>query len=167
MFRSISRPYHAQGISWWDWQSARPVDFKAIAAPTGRLSGFVADTTAAGIGRGAIGDLVVWAQEHLVSSGARISIDGDYGPATQSAVASFQAQHGLSVTGAIDPPTWASLLRYPPAKVRWVRRGKKGQYATTARTGGSRVTPVPRSARAPERRDEVAGAGGAGYPRHR
>lgn len=36
-------------------------------------------------------------------------IDGWYGPQTASAVAQFQRQHGLEVTGVVDAATWAKL----------------------------------------------------------
>jgi peptidoglycan hydrolase-like protein with peptidoglycan-binding domain len=37
------------------------------------------------------------------------NIDGLWGPATQSAVQSFQKSHGLRVTGELDAPTLAAL----------------------------------------------------------
>jgi hypothetical protein len=169
-FRSISRLYHAAGLSWWDWQSARAGDFRAISEPAGRATGVVPDTTAASLGSGAKGDVVVWAQEHLVSAGQRISIDGDFGPLTQTAVENFQSQHGLTVTGVVDPPTWSLLLRYPPLKVKWVKTKKHGVQAVPARSGsrgGAVVAAVPASASLPERGNELAGAGGAGRPPRR
>jgi len=37
------------------------------------------------------------------------AVDGVWGPATQTALESFQQSHGLNVTGQIDSPTLASL----------------------------------------------------------
>jgi hypothetical protein len=37
------------------------------------------------------------------------AVDGVLGPATESAIANYQRDHGLSVTGAIDPLTVRSL----------------------------------------------------------
>lgn len=169
-FRSISRLYHAAGLSWWDWQSARTVDFRAISQPAGPAGNVTPDTEPASLGSGAKGDAVVWAQEQLDSAGARLSIDGDFGPLTQSAVESFQSQHGLTVSGVVDPPTWSALLRYPPLKVRWVQTKKQGAHAVPARAGtrgGPVVAAVPASADLPERGDELAGAGGRGRPHGR
>lgn len=39
----------------------------------------------------------------------RIAIDGVYGPETAGAVRTFQEQHGLAVTGEVDPLTWAAI----------------------------------------------------------
>ena len=36
-------------------------------------------------------------------------VDGIFGPLTQAALVGFQSDHGLTVTGAIDPPTLAAL----------------------------------------------------------
>ena len=39
----------------------------------------------------------------------RVSIDGVYGPETAGAVRTFQEQHGLDVTGEVDPLTWTAI----------------------------------------------------------
>ena len=45
--------------------------------------------------------------------------DGIYGPDTMRAVASFQRQQGLPVTGITDQPTWDLIvLKYEPALIR-------------------------------------------------
>jgi lysozyme family protein len=106
----------------------------------------------------------VWAQEHLVTAGEPITIDGGFGPQTLAAVESFQSAHGLPVDGQIGTLTWQALLRYAPAAVKWVHRGKR-IVATAA--GASRtkiVEPVPKSASLRAKRNEIAGAGGAGRP---
>ena len=38
---------------------------------------------------------------------------------------SFQSAHGLPVDGQIGALTWQALLRYAPAPVKWVHRGKR------------------------------------------
>ncbi len=161
-FRAISRYYGGGAVSWWDWQEAGPAQFAAVAKPVGAIPGFVADTTVASLGPGALGDVVVWAQEHLDNAGAAIVVDGDYGRQTKLAVEHFQAAHGLAVDGVIGPLTWAKLLAYRPVAVTWVAT-RHSLGAVVAR-GGQLVQPVPESARRPGRRDELAGAGGAGLP---
>lgn len=45
--------------------------------------------------------------------------DGIYGPATMSAVSTFQRKHGLNVTGVTDQATWERILaEYEPALIR-------------------------------------------------
>ena len=70
-FRAIARYYGAKGVSWWDWQSAGASEFKAVWSPIGSIVGFVPQRTVASLDRGAKGDVVVWAQEHLVKAGQR------------------------------------------------------------------------------------------------
>ena len=38
-----------------------------------------------------------------------VSVDGDFGPETESAVRSYQDKHGLAVDGVVGPATWDSL----------------------------------------------------------
>ena len=45
--------------------------------------------------------------------------DGSYGPSTTGAVAAFQRQHGLPVTGVADQATWESIVSvYDPALIQ-------------------------------------------------
>jgi putative chitinase len=48
-------------------------------------------------------------QSLLIHHGARIGIDGDFGPATELAVKNFQTRQGIAPTGVADPATWAAL----------------------------------------------------------
>jgi hypothetical protein len=160
-FRQMSRSYGASGVSWWDWQEANASDWRAVSQSVGGLTGFSADPSLATLGLHARGDVVVWAQEHLVSAGQRITIDGAFGPATQAAVESFQVAENLPATGLIDQSTWEALLRFAPVNVHWTLRGKR---TTAMLAGGPRTLPVPKSARLPAKRDEIPGSGGAGRP---
>ena len=171
-FRTASLAYHAKGVSWWDWQDAGAVQFHAIAGRAPLPRGPAPATALASLGRGAIGDVVVWAQEHLVSAGFRLAIDGIFGPLTQAAVERFQAQHHLAPSGIVTPATWSILLRFAPVSVTWTAT-KSGATATATAPkraivldGGASaaVLPMPASARAPARGDELRGAPGEGYP---
>ena len=99
-------------MSWWDWQEARassgpPCRGRPARCPaTSPTRRWPTSTPTPP------GDLVVWAQEHLVSAGYPIQVSGDYGYHTLLDVEAFQTAHGLSADGIIGPETWAALLRY-------------------------------------------------------
>jgi hypothetical protein len=166
-FRKLSRVYGASNVSWWDWQDATPSEWIDISRPAGAIPGYVPDMAMASIGAGATGDLVVWAQEHLISAGDPVGVDGGFGPATLAAVQAFQTAHGLVSDGIVGPETWAALLHYPPARIVWGIRAsvRHSTLVQAARAGGRGVIldePVPKSATRPAKRDEIARAGGAG-----
>jgi len=50
------------------------------------------------------------AQQRLITSGARITADGRFGPATRDAVMSHQRRRGLPATGIVDRSTWSALF---------------------------------------------------------
>ncbi len=61
---------------------------------------------------GATGDLVESLQRTLNAksqAAEKLSVDGDFGPATAAAVKAFQAQSQLAATGIVDTATWAAL----------------------------------------------------------
>jgi Putative peptidoglycan binding domain len=158
-FRQLSRAYGAPGVSWWDWQEASGGAWRAVAQPIGILSSFRAEESFATLRSGDKSDVVVWAQEHLVSAGQRVTVDGAFGSGTKAAVRRFQAAHGLQASGTIGILTWHALLRYPPATVTWTKGG-----ATTASAARAGSTPLPVSASLPAKRDEIPGSVGAGRP---
>jgi len=59
---------------------------------------------------GSTGAAVQALQVQLVKHGHSLDTDGDFGPATDSAVRSFQSAHGLSADGIVGPATWQELL---------------------------------------------------------
>ncbi len=171
-FRQLARVYGAGGVSWWDWQDARASDWIALSRPSGALPGYVPYMTLADVNPGESGDLVVWIQEHLVSAGYPIQVSGDYGYHTLLDVQAFQTAHGLSADGIIGPATWAALLRYRIARVKWTvgQRHDTATVTSAAIMAAQRgrpttlVQPVPASASLPATRNEIAGAGGRGRP---
>ncbi|MBV9837780.1 MAG: peptidoglycan-binding protein [Solirubrobacterales bacterium] len=161
-FRQLAIAYGAPGLSWWDWQEAKGGAWRALSQPVGPLATLSARPTVPTIKKGWRGDVVVWAQEHLVSAGYQITIDGGFGPQTQSAVQLFQAAHGLNPDGVLGPATWQVLLRYAAPNIRWSTR--RVASAASVSAGAATARPVPKSASLPATRDEIAGAGGAGSP---
>lgn len=49
-------------------------------------------------------------QNMLIKKGAKITADGDFGPATERAVRDYQANNGLDITGQIDTNTLNRLM---------------------------------------------------------
>jgi hypothetical protein len=58
---------------------------------------------------GSKGPDVTLLQQKLNLLGAKIGVDGDFGPKTHDAVIGFQKAHGLAVDGIVGPNTWAAL----------------------------------------------------------
>jgi hypothetical protein len=165
-FRQLSRTYGAASVSWWDWQQANVSSWSAVAVGAGNLTNVTATTSTPILKLGSLGDLVVWAQEHLATAGYTIPIDGDYGPTTQAAIESFQTAEGLTADGIVGPETWTALLHFAPATVTWTHTGAVTASAAAVRSARAGHRPlllaVPKSAHAKAKRDEIAGAGGAG-----
>lgn len=164
-FRQLSRTYGAAGVSWWNWQQASTAGWKGISIGAGNLTGITPTANSPILKLGSLGDLVVWAQEHLATAGYTIPIDGDYGPTTESAIETFQAAEGLTADGIVGPATWAALLHFAPAPVTWTHTGAVVASAAAVRSSRSGRRPllmqVPKSAHARATRDEIAGSGGA------
>jgi hypothetical protein len=145
-FRQLAGAYGARGLSWFDWQNASTRGFDATGSSLPALTGFTAQGALPTVGRGARGDFVVWAQQHLITAGQSVTADGGYGAQTETAVRNFQSRAALPVTGSIDAPTWQALLRYAPT----VR-----SFARTARA--SRGVSGPPSAALPAVANELRG----------
>jgi peptidoglycan hydrolase-like protein with peptidoglycan-binding domain len=145
-FRALAVGYGATGVSWWSWQSASQTGWGAIAPPDPAPAA-VPPPAYPLLKSGAKGDVVVWAQEHLMTAGAQISASGKYDSATVTAVSNFQAAHGLPVNGTVDQATWTELLKLAPAPVSWASRARSAS-ARHGRNG-------PWSARLSAKRDEI------------
>jgi hypothetical protein len=59
---------------------------------------------------GSSGENVRSVQYLLDADGATLTVDGNFGPATKSAVESFQTGHGLVVDGIVGDQTWPALI---------------------------------------------------------
>jgi hypothetical protein len=144
-FRQLSLGYGATGVSWWVWDFASSSDWGAVGADVAAVDALEAPRyptlRANGSKTGSRGDLVVWAQQHLVGAGASISVDGDYGPGTANAVRAYQASKGIAQTGVLDEATWPTLLRETSAAPDWAARAAK--VARAAGTASARAASVP------------------------
>ena len=63
----------------------------------------------ASVGRGARGKAARFVQEWLTLNGSAVAIDGNFGPATRAAIASFQQHNGIRATGTVDARTHDAL----------------------------------------------------------
>ncbi len=64
--------------------------------------------------RGSRGDAVRELQQALNARGARLEVDGDFGPRTEAAVRDFQRRTGAAVDGVVGPQTLSKLASTPP-----------------------------------------------------
>ena len=62
------------------------------------------------VSQGDSGPAVKAVQAELNEHGASLAVDGEFGPATHSAVVSFQSGAGLTADGIVGPNTWRALL---------------------------------------------------------
>jgi hypothetical protein len=152
-FRRFAINYGSLPPSWWSWQETNTREWAALGAQTaGPVLGYRPVTAHPVVKRKSKGDLVVWAQEHLVSAGqTQLPITGFFGPKTYTATRRFQSQHGLSADGVIGSATWRKLLRYRPVRVKWSAPNRR------ARVSGRPVATsrAPLSASLPARGYEI------------
>jgi Putative peptidoglycan binding domain len=142
-FRELAAAYGAPGLSWWSWQASSAGAWNALGRELTPLTAAIAPLPVAPLlKRGARGDMVVWAQQHLLAAAQTVRVNGRYDARTVRAVQAYQLASFLPVTGTLDVPTWQSLLAREPAAVRW-------------RSGAGAGQPVPASAKLPARMREI------------
>jgi hypothetical protein len=125
LFRRFAGSFGGLPPSWWDWQETSAKEWGALAATsaTRPVTGYRQSFAQPLLKRGSKGDLVVWAQEHLVGAGASLPVTGIFGKQTVAAVKAFQESHGLGVDGTIGTSTWRALLGVAPTPVHWAQAG--------------------------------------------
>jgi hypothetical protein len=153
LFRRFAASFGGLAPSWWDWQETTGREWGALGATSaGRpVTGYRQDLTQPLLKRGSKGDLVVWAQEHLVGAGETVAVTGVFGKQTIAAVRAFQESHGLPVDGAIGTDTWQALLTVAPFRTPW-SGSAAGRLASSGRPQPPRR---PLSASLPARADEL------------
>jgi hypothetical protein len=154
-FRRFALNYGGRPPSWWSWQETDPREWTTLGSPSsGPVINYRPVTTNPVLKRGSRGDLVVWAQEHLVSAGHKhLPITGIFGPKTYAAVRSVQHKHGLRAVGVIGSHTWRVLLRYRPLRMHW-SGGPKNRVLGSA-ADSSQTPKAPLSADLPAKAYEI------------
>jgi len=147
-FRRLAASYNMTGVSWWSWQSASKKSWKALTpGDSSALPGYKPSSQYPVIkrkGKNDSGDLVVWAQMHLVGGGflSDQKIDGSFDPLEASAVRALQAAKGLPVTGVIDRATWKKLLSYTPYRLTFSANSSKARSAGASAVPDSASLPA-------------------------
>src|SRR3954453_586774 len=150
-FRDMASAYRAPGLSWWSWQSTTSTGWSALAKKLSPVNAAHGPTPVAPtLSRGLRGDMVVWAQQHLLAFNKSVKANGVFDTRTYNAVKSFQRGKKLAVTGRIDVKTWRRPLVRAPAKITW------SNAARSAKVGaGGGTSPEPASAKLPARMYEI------------
>jgi hypothetical protein len=85
-------------------------------------------------------------QEHLTLNGFALSIDADFGPATQKRVKDFQTAKGLPVTGVVNRATWDKLVDPMVRALQPIPAGNKTLTQLTLLYSRQHVAQHPREA---------------------
>ena len=87
------------------------------------------------LAKGSSGPIVSAVQERLNANGARLTVDGQFGSLTESAVKTFQSARALPATGVVDATTASRLgventtFSFPPPGWNWLGWGYNGSPA--------------------------------------
>jgi Putative peptidoglycan binding domain len=158
LFRRYSASYGATP-SWWDWQETTPPEWGALGASSGarKLPGVLPEVEYPLLKIGAKGDLVVWAQERLITAGAELEVNGIFDKPTRRAVRAFQEAHGILGDGQLGSETWVQLVNYAPTAIDWA--GEAPLASSLSRGAAKRLgARRPLSASLPPKRDELSRA---------
>ncbi|HKF81427.1 MAG TPA: peptidoglycan-binding domain-containing protein [Solirubrobacterales bacterium] len=152
LFRRFAASYGGLAPSWWSWQETSGQEWGAVGADSALrpVTGYRQEIVHPLLKPKSSGDMVVWAQEHLVAAGAALPITGLFGRQTARAVRTFKEEHGLPANGIVDTDTWNALLTLTPYRPRWTAAG-----ASSAAAGRARTATNPRSASLPAKAYEI------------
>ncbi|HEY8502211.1 MAG TPA: peptidoglycan-binding domain-containing protein, partial [Solirubrobacterales bacterium] len=160
LFRRFAASHGGLPPSWWSWQETSGREWGALGADSALrpVTGYRQEVVHPLLKRKSKGDMVVWAQQHLVGAGADLPVTGIFGAQTARAVRLFKEAHGLPANGVIDTDTWNALLTYTPYRARWAaRRARASATARDASASANRALPAtkPLSATLPAKRYEI------------
>jgi peptidoglycan hydrolase-like protein with peptidoglycan-binding domain len=152
LFRRFAASYGGFAPSWWSWQETNGQEWGAVGAASALqpVAGYRLEVVHPLLKKKSSGDMVVWAQEHLVAAGEEVPITGIFGRQTARAVHLFKEAHGLPANGVVDTDTWNALLAYTPVRPRWTAAG-----ASITSTGRVQAATRPLSADLPAKAYEI------------
>ena len=152
LFRRFAASYGGLAPSWWSWQETSGQEWGAVGADSALrpVTGYRQEVVHPLLKRKSSGDMVVWAQEHLIAAGAELPVTGVFGRQTARAVRLFKEARGLPGNGIVDTETWNELLKYTPYRMRWA-----GVPARTSAAGRARPATRPLSASLPAKAYEL------------
>ncbi len=153
LFRRFAASFGGLPPSWWSWQETAGREWGALGADSALqpVPNYRQEVVHPLLKRKSKGDLVVWAQQHLVAAGADLPVTGFFGPKTARAVRAFKEARGMPANAIVDTDTWEQLLVFTPYRPSWARvRARPGASATRARPATR-----PLSARLPARAYEI------------
>jgi len=147
-FRRFAASFGGLAPSWWSWQETAGREWGALGADsaTRPVTGYSQEVVHPLLKRKSKGDMVVWAQQHLVAAGADLPVTGIFGRQTARAVRAFKEERGMPANAVIDTETWEQLMTLTPYRPRWAAR-----RAPLASASASRALPAtkPLSANLP------------------
>ncbi len=108
----IYGPETAAAVTLFEQRSGLPQDGTAGPAVLGRMVADVAQSAPL-LREGAQGAAVSDLQGLLQADGVQVTVDGSFGPATQSAVQHLQSGRGIAPDGVVGPETWQALFARP------------------------------------------------------
>jgi hypothetical protein len=160
LFRRFAQSYGGLPPSWWSWEETAGSEWGAVGAPSALqpVPGYRLEVVHPLLKKGSKGDLVVWAQEHLIAAGAVLPVTGIFGRQTARAVRAFKEDHALPANGIVDTDTWNALLTFTPYRPRWTAAGASSSAARALVPGMRGQVPMasrPLSARLPAKAYEI------------
>lgn len=153
LFRRFAASFGGLAPSWWDWQETDNKEWAALGASSALkpVTGYRPSFEHPLLKKGSKGDMVVWAQEHLIAAGQEVPVTGIFGKVTRAAVRAFQEEKGMPVDGQIGTDTWRALLAYVPYRVRW-----SAARASASASGRAAPARRPLSASLPAKGYEIS-----------
>jgi hypothetical protein len=152
-FKRYAQNYGLPAVSWWSWQETNSREWGALSSELGSIPAYrpppgypvlcrKADRPCGVHG----GDLVVWAQQHLIAAGQDfLEATGIYGRNTYRAVIGFQRDRGLLDDGILGPRTWRALLIFTPVRIPWSARSRATAPKRSRAAAGGRWAPLSAS----------------------
>lgn len=141
-FRQLAAVYGSPGLSWWSWQASTDRGWNAIGAQIQPLADYPPSQDMPLLAKGKKSDEVLWMQEHLAAAEPSTPTSGNFDAATDAALRDFQTQHGLTVSGQTDGPTWQALLALTPVPVDWTSTNPPAFASSASAARHRREIPV-------------------------